>query len=655
MSRADGGGLLAAIAASPGDDLPRLVYADWLDDHGDRLGAMRAKFIRLQIARAREGLTATPTDAEALLVKLCGRKWHPHWPAGWHKVIEYDRGFQYHVALPHEQAAGTSGEPVPLAHPEPELAAVRSVAVRPLAQFYFGIGVAFFAGVVAPLSLTHFESVGRATVSAELWAAVPKSVADLSASGSHLNEDFLDAMVAERCWPNVRRLAVSAWMPYPDAGAVLDAGAFPAVADLTFNASDDPLRVARSKLARSARRLTLPCREGGEADLLGSLFAGAAPELSELSILACDSDAPGLAQALAALPAGRLRLLAMREFNDEYVFPPADALAESLMISTGFGGLKHLDLKEYPFSPRRHARPDRSRRRRGHRAIGAAPAVCRRRLRALPGHGARPRRLRPLRGARPRRLRPTRRPPRQSRRHLVHHPRLLRRHAPLEAAVSASSEERGLLASIVADPGADLPRLVYADWLDEHDSPERAELIRVQCELARRPDRPPELVTREAELVAVGELWRVPGLSGVQHCRRGFADGIDTSADALLALPPGRLEFVPVQWLRLRVADKRIEEVARLPVWPRLTTLMLNTNNFGSASRLARFFGAADCARLTTLGLGNNVMRSYSVEELVRLPVLTQIEELILEGNPIGDDGAAILAAGPRLCRSCGG
>ncbi len=215
--------------------------------------------------------------------------------------------------------------------------------------------------------------------------------------------------------------------------------------------------------------------------------------------------------------------------------------------------------------------------------------------------------------------------------------------------MSESSEERGLLAAVVADPGADLPRLVYADWLDEHDSPERAELIRVQCELARRPDRPAELLAREAELVAVGELWRVPGLSGVQHCRRGFADGIDTSADALLALPPGRLEFVPVRWLRLRVADKRIEEVARLPVWPRLTTLMLNTNNFGSASRLARFFGAADCARLTTLGLGNNVMRSYSVEELVRLPVLTQLEELILEGNPIGDDGAAILAAGPRL------
>ena len=36
--------LLAAIAASPDDDLPRLVYADWLDENGRPL---RAEFIRL--------------------------------------------------------------------------------------------------------------------------------------------------------------------------------------------------------------------------------------------------------------------------------------------------------------------------------------------------------------------------------------------------------------------------------------------------------------------------------------------------------------------------------------------------------------------------------------------------------------------------------
>jgi uncharacterized protein (TIGR02996 family) len=42
-----------------------------------------------------------------------------------------------------------------------------------------------------------------------------------------------------------------------------------------------------------------------------------------------------------------------------------------------------------------------------------------------------------------------------------------------------------LLRAVVAAPADDVPRLVAADWLDEHGQPDRAELIRVQVELAR--------------------------------------------------------------------------------------------------------------------------------------------------------------------------
>jgi uncharacterized protein (TIGR02996 family) len=44
--------LIAAICARPDDDTPRLVYADWLDDHG---WEDRADFIRDQIALSRTG------------------------------------------------------------------------------------------------------------------------------------------------------------------------------------------------------------------------------------------------------------------------------------------------------------------------------------------------------------------------------------------------------------------------------------------------------------------------------------------------------------------------------------------------------------------------------------------------------------------------
>jgi len=41
-----------------------------------------------------------------------------------------------------------------------------------------------------------------------------------------------------------------------------------------------------------------------------------------------------------------------------------------------------------------------------------------------------------------------------------------------------------LLNAIIARPDDDTPRLVYADWLEEHGDPERAGFIRLQCRLA---------------------------------------------------------------------------------------------------------------------------------------------------------------------------
>lgn len=41
----DEGALLAAIAAAPDDDAPRLVYADWLEERGDP----RAEYVRLEV------------------------------------------------------------------------------------------------------------------------------------------------------------------------------------------------------------------------------------------------------------------------------------------------------------------------------------------------------------------------------------------------------------------------------------------------------------------------------------------------------------------------------------------------------------------------------------------------------------------------------
>jgi uncharacterized protein (TIGR02996 family) len=51
------------------------------------------------------------------------------------------------------------------------------------------------------------------------------------------------------------------------------------------------------------------------------------------------------------------------------------------------------------------------------------------------------------------------------------------------------SDESAFLASIIAAPDDDAPRLVYADLLEENGDPGRAEFIRVGCELARWSER----------------------------------------------------------------------------------------------------------------------------------------------------------------------
>jgi len=79
-----------------------------------------------------------------------------------------------------------------------------------------------------------------------------------------------------------------------------------------------------------------------------------------------------------------------------------------------------------------------------------------------------------------------------------------------------------LYQAIVANVEDDTPRLVFADWLDEHDQPDWAEFIRVQCRLAAIDEAEtevPALQRRERELLTrhhetwLASLSRYRGMS----------------------------------------------------------------------------------------------------------------------------------------------
>ena len=67
------------------------------------------------------------------------------------------------------------------------------------------------------------------------------------------------------------------------------------------------------------------------------------------------------------------------------------------------------------------------------------------------------------------------------------------------------NHDEAFLQEILADPDSDVPRLIYADYLEEQGGADRAEFIRAQCERAKLD----ELDERRWELEAAvrDALW----------------------------------------------------------------------------------------------------------------------------------------------------
>jgi len=85
------------------------------------------------------------------------------------------------------------------------------------------------------------------------------------------------------------------------------------------------------------------------------------------------------------------------------------------------------------------------------------------------------------------------------------------------------TERDALLKAVCDHPDDDTPRLVFADWLQEHGEDERAEFIRLQIQLHRRtylPSEEEQLKRREAKLLWANR-WKgdFPGAEQVRFSR----------------------------------------------------------------------------------------------------------------------------------------
>lgn len=188
------------------------------------------------------------------------------------------------------------------------------------------------------------------------------------------------------------------------------------------------------------------------------------------------------------------------------------------------------------------------------------------------------------------------------------------------------------LANCKENPEDDTPRLVMADWLEEHGDP-RGEFVRwqVTCE---HPERERELAALHGKewlgaLPSKGALWKRGLLELSGHTRNLLSKRMVKLGDIEEAAWVDRLQlynFTPADFAKL----------AASPFRSSLTAL-----------EIGRGCAVADhIVDPATAGKGTGDWSG-----LASLPLLPTLSELDLSCQPLGADGAAALAAVPALPR----
>jgi uncharacterized protein (TIGR02996 family) len=171
------------------------------------------------------------------------------------------------------------------------------------------------------------------------------------------------------------------------------------------------------------------------------------------------------------------------------------------------------------------------------------------------------------------------------------------------------NQEQAFLRAVCDNPHDDAVRLIFADWLDEHGQPERAEFIRLQIERARVPewDRRRLECERRCRDLWIHAYRALPELPthlswDLVTFRRGFAERVQLMGVASF-LQHAKAVFAagPVRHLKLDLfLDNDITPLADSPWLARLRSLEMYCGRLGEA-QVARLCGSAHAGALREL------------------------------------------------------
>lgn len=227
------------------------------------------------------------------------------------------------------------------------------------------------------------------------------------------------------------------------------------------------------------------------------------------------------------------------------------------------------------------------------------------------------------------------------------------------------SDHDALLAAILANPGEDTPRLVFADWLQENGDSDRGEFIRTEVELARTPPTTEDdqrrrrvLHHRRAELLKLHRArWLAPFLPHVGDPRfeRGFVSSVEASAETFLRHAEEWFGITPLNRVKFtnsfafeRDAGRRTTRVFTSPLMARLESIDLERCQL-TVTDIDDFARFSTLPRLRELVLAWNALHNEGAMVLAGMAQLASLESLDVVGNKIGDAGARAIAQSKYL------
>lgn len=204
-----------------------------------------------------------------------------------------------------------------------------------------------------------------------------------------------------------------------------------------------------------------------------------------------------------------------------------------------------------------------------------------------------------------------------------------------------TAEDHEFIRQILADVDDDDPRLAYADWLEQQGDRYRAEFIRAQIDAARLGPRSPRrkkaAARAERLLKAHGDEWKFlpPTMdAGFGLYERGFP----TQTGCELKSFPKEAAAI---WQIAPVTRLDLYDLSAAPWDADFKDSWISPSSYAAVAAMPQL------VHVRSLSVCECYIRAKHLKPLLASPHLTNLRELHLSINPLGDAGSRVVAEAP--------